>query len=511
MKKLFNGLRGSLTTRIFLITALILLIACGATYFFIAWATPLTFQSIETDQLNEQVDTLLDNLQDTTLADSGPIFEFFITKTGASVLVTDETGAIIELPISQALAGTGVAMEDDEAQAAVSEDAAMVTTITDAVPVGAEQNGGELSFTSPVAFGNVTYTSSDWNMEFSFKDDAAIYELTVVADISAVNQTVEAMGRVLPYVVLVVLVISLLGAMFYSRYITRPIVRLSNISQKMAGLDFSWQCQEQRTDEIGVLGKNLDSLSQHLSAALTELKIANAELAADIEKERELERQRSEFFSAASHELKTPITVLKGQLSGMLAGVDVYQDRDKYLARSLSVTGRMEKLIQEMLTISRMEKAGGLVKQAPVDLSSLLYAQLELAEDVAVQRDMQVEADVAPDITITGDETLLGRAIMNLLVNALTYSPAGTKVMVRLTNGEQGPLLTVENSDAHIPEEALPHLFEAFYRVESSRNRESGGSGLGLYLTRMILDKHGAACQIANVGQSVRATVAFPA
>ena len=96
-------------------------------------------------------------------------------------------------------------------------------------------------------------------------------------------------------------------------------------------------------------------MARRLSTALNELEAANQALRGEVERERELDRQRMAFFSAASHELKTPVTILKGQLSGMLEGVDVYRDRDKYLLRSLQVTGRMENLIQEMLAISRME------------------------------------------------------------------------------------------------------------------------------------------------------------
>ena len=110
-------------------------------------------------------------------------------------------------------------------------------------------------------------------------------------------------------------------------YITRPIVQLSGISQRMANLDFSYKCQEKRGDEIGVLGRNLNELSERLSTSLNDLREANCALRQDIDRERELEKQRTTFFSAASHELKTPITVLKGQLSGMLAGVDIYKDQ----------------------------------------------------------------------------------------------------------------------------------------------------------------------------------------
>ena len=140
---------------------------------------------------------------------------------------------------------------------------------------------------------------------------------------------------------------------------------MSGIAGKMAELDFHWECGERRRDEIGKLGRSLDQMARRLSTALTDLESANLALRGEVERERELDRQRMAFFSAASHELKTPVTILKGQLSGMLEGVGVYQDRDKYLLRSLQVTGRMENLMREMLAISRMESGSAAVKREP--------------------------------------------------------------------------------------------------------------------------------------------------
>ena len=116
------------------------------------------------------------------------------------------------------------------------------------------------------------------------------------------------------------LTFSLLSAFFYSRYITRPIVRMSDIAGKMAELDFHWECGETRRDEIGQLGRSLDAMAEKLSTALTELESANRALQGEVERERELDQQRVAFFNAASHELKTPVTILKGQLTGMLEG-----------------------------------------------------------------------------------------------------------------------------------------------------------------------------------------------
>lgn len=504
LKKCFEKVLSSLTLRIFLITALILFAACGVTYLFIAWATPITYQSIASDALKEQADQLANKLQNTTLEESGPLLDSFRMDTGAEVTITDASDNIVEVSTSFVVEDTAVAGNSVTTITELDEFIA-----TDPQVAAARRGDSPLGRLSSIVM-SMAVSNSDWNIPFTFADSNETYHLMVAVSITAVNQTVETMGRVLPWLAMVILIISLLGALFYSRSITRPIVRISCISQKMADLDFSWQCEEKRGDEIGILGQNLNELSCHLSTALTDLKTANAALQEDIDHQRELERQRTAFFAAASHELKTPITVLQGQLSGMLAGVDIYQDRDKYLARCLAATGRMEKLVQEMLTISQMEKAGGVVKRELVLLTDILNAQIELVEDLSIQRRQTLHVEIMPCLTVIGDETMLGRAVMNLLTNAMNYSPPNSRISVCLESNKLGIQLSVENSNARIPEEALPHLFEAFYRVEASRSRETGGSGLGLYLVRMILDRHGATCQICNTDDGVKATVLFP-
>lgn len=215
------------------------------------------------------------------------------------------------------------------------------------------------------------------------------------------------------------------------------------------------------------------------------------------------------FFNAASHELKTPVTILKGQLSGMLEGVGVYRDRDKYLLRSLQTTGRMENLIREMLAISRMEAGTVPVKREPVDLAALTAERLAQDAELFRQRGQVLLPQLDTGTMVTGDPALLGRAVGNLLSNASLYSPENAEIRVWCGLRDGRPALTVENSGTRIPEVALPHLFDAFYRAEGSRSRSTGGSGLGLYLVKMILDRHGAVCAIENTEEGVRATVRF--
>ncbi|MFR4875337.1 MAG: histidine kinase dimerization/phospho-acceptor domain-containing protein [Ruthenibacterium lactatiformans] len=116
-----------------------------------------------------------------------------------------------------------------------------------------------------------------------------------------------------------------------------------------------WQLDEHRSDELGVLENSLNTLSRKLSATLEELQSANLQLQKDIEHQKVLEQAQQDFFSSASHELKTPITIIKGQLEGMLLGIGAYKDHEKYLARSLEVAATLETMVQEILTISRLE------------------------------------------------------------------------------------------------------------------------------------------------------------
>src|SRR5699024_5433924 len=160
----------------------------------------------------------------------------------------------------------------------------------------------------------------------------------------------------------------------------------------------------------------------------------------------------------------------------MLEGVGVYQDRNKYLLRSLRVTGRMENLVQEMLAISRMESGSVSVKREPVDLPALIERQLTLDAPLLEQKNQRLVKDLTPGIVVIGDASLLGRVAGNLLSNASLYSPEGAEVRVWCGLLDGRPALPVENTEAHLSEQALRHLFGAVYREGTSRNRTTGGT-----------------------------------
>lgn len=470
-------IRKSLTARIFLITVLVLLGAGTITFGLIAWATPSSYRAVIDADLTRQVQALTETLQDVPLADCGPALEDFVREAGADVTLAAPDGGIVFSNVQLA----GEALAEDAAVTDVTEATIAVTT--------AEQ---------------ATLTA-----EVVFSDQARSYTLYVTPRLEAENVAVRALIQMAPWVLLTVLLFSLLGAFVYSRYITRPIVQMSDIAGKMADMDFDWKCQETREDEIGHLGRSLNQMAAKLSQALEALQASNAALRGEVEQERALDLQRMAFFAAASHELKTPVTILRGHLSGLLDGIGIYQDQEKYLARSLQTTARMEHLIQEILTVSRMEARDSALPLERLDLSAITEEQLALAADLLEQKNLRVAADLSPALMVDGERTMLAKAIGNLLANAALYSPCGENIRIWSGMQDDAPTLIIENTGVHIGEDALPHLFDAFYREERSRNRQTGGSGLGLYLVRIILERHGASCAIDNTAAGVRATVRF--
>ena len=355
------------------------------------------------------------------------------------------------------------------------------------------------------------YKSTDTTREYeiSFADSTEAYILLLAKNTNKESQVVLALQKTLPILSVAILLVSVIAAFFYTWYMTKPIKKISKLSKQMADMDFSGLCPTNRTDEIGVLSHSLNDLSKKLAAALSELQEANQKLQADIDMERRLEKQRVEFFAAASHELKTPITIIKGQLQGMLYQVGRYKDRETYLAQSLEITDTLGKMVQELLTISRLDTPGYTCKKSNLNLSNFIIDRVTVFEDLFMQKDLTVEQSISPEIYILGDMQLLQKALDNLLGNAAAYSGAGNQILIKLWKETETTTLTIENTGAHIPDEAISKLFEPFYRVDQSRNRQTGGTGLGLYIVKTILDLHGAKIEITNTIQGVIVSVQF--
>lgn len=335
-----------------------------------------------------------------------------------------------------------------------------------------------------------------------FTEGMARYYLMVSAARVTAARPLAVLVRLLPLITAAILLVSVVGAYLLSRYYSRPLIAISQTARQMAALDLTGQCEVRRQDEIGVLAASLNEMSAQLSTALADLQAANGQLKQDIEREREQERQRVEFFTAVSHELKTPIAIIKGQLEGMIYQVGDYKDRDTYLRHCLKTTNDMEALVKEILAAARLGGSDFRLVCTDLDFSGLLQSVCRKFLGPMEDKQIALTLAIQPGFHCPGDLRLLEKAFDNVLSNAVAYSPAGARITVRLQEG----VCTIENTGIQIAEEDLARLFTPFYRVDKSRSRNSGGSGLGLYITKTILDRHGIRHTLANTENGVKFT-----
>ncbi|WGU95809.1 HAMP domain-containing sensor histidine kinase [Paenibacillus dendritiformis] len=343
-----------------------------------------------------------------------------------------------------------------------------------------------------------------------FADQAGDYKLFVYSPVQPIDEASQVILMFLPYMSIVILGIAMIGAAIYSKLLSKPLIHLNQVASQMAQLDFTVPSTIRSKDELGELSSNLNILAGNLQSSMSELKQANEKLRDDIQKEREQEQKRREFVATISHELKTPITAVSGQLEGMLHQIGSYKDRDKYLQQSYEIMKEMEKLVHEILNISELESFDFKPRIGKVHLSALIQRSLDQFLYFRDIKQLEFDIDIEPDLYIQADEKLISRAVANLLSNAVKYSGDGETVCVSLRrHGANGSLLSILNTGAQIEPSQLERIFEPFYRVEKSRNRKTGGSGLGLYIVQKILDMHGLRYQIRNVPEGVRFDIQF--
>ena len=469
--KLIKKNKSSLFIKIFIVTFLLTSLCCMITYGVISWLIPKTYSTTLDASLDSAVNSLLIEVENLPPMESGKLFdEFVINQNGVLIQLFDSLNREIELPSQNS------------------------TTF----PVFVT-GGVAIECADPAAY------RATHSYIFTFADSDDVYTLTVAGSAQEVNLLKDTLGGIFIILLFVILLVAVLASIVYSHYVTRPVLRINRVSKRMAELDFSWRCEENRTDELGTLAHSLNEMSQKLSASMTDLKCANEKLQADIERERALEQAQLDFFSAVSHELKTPITVIKGQTEGMILNVGDYQNRNKYLVRSLEIINTMENMVQEILTVSRMKSSKVGLKKETIQFSDILKQKYALFEDLIIQKDIDWNENITPDLSVIGDKALIQKVINNLI----SYSPEGSSIYLTAFAEDGTVQFLLENTGVHIPDLEIPKLFDAFYRVEHSRNKKTGGSGLGLYIVKTILEQHQAEYSITNTERGVLFTIQF--
>lgn len=299
--------------------------------------------------------------------------------------------------------------------------------------------------------------------------------LTIAGKYEPAGLMKSAMLRALPLSVICCVFLSVLCAYFFSKGTTSSIRQLSKAVKKMSELDQSAQCLISSQDELGELANDVNQLYHRLLCMIENLELEK-------EKTSENERAKIDFLRSASHELKTPVTALNAMLENMILGVGRYQDYDDCLPECKAITERLSEMIHEILETSKLSVSTKNAVPIKINVSELLASLCEPYQLIATTHGVQFHLKIDDAVSVELPIHEFSKALSNILGNAVAYTPNGKCVSVYL----RAHMIVVENECTPISKEELPHLFEPFYRPDFSRNRETGGNGLGLYIVATI-------------------------
>ncbi len=292
-------------------------------------------------------------------------------------------------------------------------------------------------------------------------DYYGFYRVDIVMPLQPIDEASDVIRKIMPYIMGIAILIGAIGAYIYSNVITKPLIEI-------------------------------------------------------IEKEREAESRRKDFVATISHELKTPITIISGQLEGMIYNIGKYKDRDAYLKKSYESTQELKELVNEMMEISKCEILEKDLYLKKINLSKLLYKLVNRQAFLIEEKNIKTELNIDDDIFIECDEERMTKAINNIINNAIKYSPNNEKLIINLyTKNNKSTkrniikkiYVEIENTGTKIDDKYLKEIFKPFFRIEKSRSRKTGGSGLGLYLVNQILNNHGFVHKLSNKENSVVFTI----
>lgn len=350
---------------------------------------------------------------------------------------------------------------------------------------------------TPTSTGYVTLTRGEtgwrlYNQPFQTPDGRIIGWLQVAQSLEAVQEALDSLRTQLLFGLPLVLLLAGAGGLFLADRALRPIDHITRTAQTISGSDLTQRiAYHGPADEVGRLANTFDQMLDRLKMAF--------------------ERERR-FTADTAHELRTPLTVLKGQIDVTLNQSRTQVEYERALQGLQGQVDRLIRLSTDLLFLSRLDQGRLPWQPERLNISELLAATVEQVQPLAGEQGLALETEIRPGLTVCGDADHLIRLFLNLLDNAIKYTPPGAQVRVVAMQESAGACVAVSDSGPGIPPAAIPHLFDRFYRVGTDRSRESGGAGLGLAIASEIVRRHDGRLDVqSELGRGTTFIVHLPA
>ena len=324
--------------------------------------------------------------------------------------------------------------------------------------------------------------------------DGSITYIYAMASLQPVDEAVQMVQDYYIYIIAFVVVLIFLASFYYSKQIAKPLLKINDTTKKIAHLDFTEQIPITSKDEIGDLSKNINVLSNKLHSHIGQLE-------QDIEKERKLENTRKEFISGVSHELKTPLSIMKSCISILKDGVAEHKKEYYFQAMEREVD-KMDTLILDMLELAKFESGTYKMKMDSFYIDTVIEDICEHLSVKIEKKELRVHKNIGP-FEVIANQGRIEQVIVNFITNAIRYTPNKEDIIISTIDEKDRIKVCIENKGTHIEEEQLDKIWDRFYRVDAARQRSQGGTGLGLAISKNILELHGVEYGVKNTEDGV--------
>ena len=322
--------------------------------------------------------------------------------------------------------------------------------------------------------------------------------IKVAMDLQYLQEARSVVFMILPYSIGISLIISLFASYIYTKKITKPIKQICDVTKEMQVLKEDAYCDINTGDEIELLATNINSLYQNLLDTIDSLK-------EEIENVSKSEKSKVDFLRSASHELKTPLMSIHIMLENMILNIGKYKNHDVYLPKCQEAVVNLSSMVQEILDTSRLNSLNGEKELKEVDLKILIESIIEPYKIIAKSKKINMNIDYSNSLNINTDKSMLKKALSNIISNAVNYTDNGKNINIYFEKNS----LIIENECKPIEQNHLDHIFEAFYRAEFDRNKNTGGNGLGLYIVQQILKTLNISHSFESVQNGMKFTINF--
>lgn len=321
-------------------------------------------------------------------------------------------------------------------------------------------------------------------------------DLCIRTPISAIKESLRISNNVLIIVGSISVFVSAVIVSVVSKRFSSPILEISNIAKKMSKLDFSQKyIPSDSDDELDELGNSINLMSDKLEETINELRKNNDELERDIKEKSKIDEMRTQFISDVSHELKTPIALIQGYAEGLVENVNNDDESRKFYAEViLDEADKMDKLVKQLLELMKLEYGKREFNNTDFDIVDLIKEVLRKCDVMIKEQNIEAELKCNEKILVNADDFYIEQVITNYVTNAIKYSKevnGKRKIEVNVYETPENKIrICVYNTGKNFSEDEMRKIWGRFYKLDSSRNRESGGTGIGLSLVKAVMNNY---------------------